>query len=347
MPVTVPAERMRIERLQTQHEIQRETIEFCSPAFSFGPGHSLSTHLRQQATGEDSMSAPPTITASLSNTEIDALKTRLKATWMDGNYDLFSRFMEVSAYQFLDRLDIDPESSLLDVACGSGQVALIAARRGYKVAGVDIATNAIRAARARATLERLEARFDEGDAEALPYDVGSFDVVVSLFGVMFAPQPELVTTELLRVCRPGGTVALGNWTKEGFIGQMFKTFARFIAPPGMPSPVLWGDENTVRERLGGHVAELRLTRVNYQFDYPFSPADVVEFFRQNYGPTTRAFSALGEAERAVLREALVALWTSHNQSDDPKRTVVNAEYLEVVAVSHSNTRSPDEMEEML
>jgi SAM-dependent methyltransferase len=283
------------------------------------------------------MSATLMTTASLSNTDIDALKIRLKATWMDGNYDHFSRFMEASAYQFLDRLDIDPESSLLDVACGSGQVALIAARRGHNVTGVDIATNAIQAARGRAALEKLNARFDEGDAEELPYDVASFDVVVSLFGVMFAPRPELVTAELLRVCRPGGIIALGNWTKEGFIGQMFKTFARFIAPPGMPPPPLWGDVNTVRGRFGTHVSELRLTHVNYQFDYPFSPAEVVEFFRQNYGPTTRAFNALGDAEQAVLREDLVALWASHNQSDDPNRTVVNAEYLEIVAINNSNT----------
>jgi SAM-dependent methyltransferase len=293
------------------------------------------------------MSATPMTTASLSNTDIDPLKIRLKPTWVDGNYDYFSRFMEASVHQFLDRLYIDPESSLLDVACGSGQVALIAARRGHQVTGVDSATKAIQAARDRASSEKLNARFDEGDADALPYDVASFDVVVSLFGVMFAPRPEFVTAELLRVCRPGGTIALGNWTQEGFIGQMFKTFARFITPPGMPPPPLWGDVNTVRERLGTHVSELRLTHVNYRFDYPFSPADVVEFFRQHYGPATHVFNALREAEQAVLREDLVALWISHNQSDDPKRTVVNAEYLEVVAVSHSNTSSPDEKEEML
>jgi SAM-dependent methyltransferase len=272
------------------------------------------------------------LAAGTAATDIDGLKTRLKATWMDGNYDVFSRFMESSAVQFLDRLDIRAGTSLLDVACGSGQLALIAARRGATVTGVDIATNSIEAARGRAAAEGLDARFDEGDAEALPYAEGRFDVVATIFGAMFAPRPEHVAAELVRVCRPGGTIAMANWTKEGFIGQMFKTIARFIAPPGMPSPVLWGDETVVRERFGASVSDLRLTRVIYRFDYPFAPADVVEFFRRNYGPTTRAFATLGEAEREALRSDLVALWTSHNTAGSPSRTAVDAEYLEVVGV---------------
>jgi SAM-dependent methyltransferase len=276
-----------------------------------------------------------TIANTTANIDIDALKTRLKATWMDGNYDFFSRFMEASAVEFLDRLDVKPGTSLLDVACGSGQLALIAARRGAKVSGVDIATNAILAARGRAEMEGLDVRFDEGDAEALPYQTASFDVVASIFGAMFAPRPELVTAELLRVCRPGGTIAMGNWTREGFIGQMFKTFARFIAPPGMPSPVLWGDENTVRERLGAGVSDLRLTRITYQFNYPFSTSDVVEFFRQNYGPTTRAFATLGKADQSALRKELTELWASHNKASGPARTIVDAEYLEVIAVTRT------------
>ncbi len=262
--------------------------------------------------------------------DLPALKARLKATWMAGDYDYFSRFMETSAVEFLERIDVAPGASLLDVACGSGQVALIAARRGTSVTGVDIATNSIHAARGRATAEGLDATFDEGDAEALPYGDASFDVVATLFGAMFAPRPDVVASELLRVCRPGGTIAMGNWTKEGFIGHMFKTIARFIAPPGVPSPVLWGDEATVRERLGAGVSSLRLERVIYTFDYPFPPADVVEFFRANYGPMTRAFASLEPADQAALRGELVAHWTMHNTSRDPGRTAVDAEYLHVV-----------------
>jgi SAM-dependent methyltransferase len=278
-----------------------------------------------------------TATATIANftPEIDALKARLKATWMDGNYDYFSRYMESSAVEFLDRLGVETGARLLDVACGSGQLALVAARRGANVTGVDIATNSILAARGRALSEGIDARFDEGDAEALPYLAGKFDVVASLFGAMFAPRPELVVDEMVRVCRPGGTIAMGNWTREGFIGQMFKTFARFIAPPGMPAPVLWGDECTVRERFGPDVSDLRLTRVNYRFDYPFSPTQVVEFFKQNYGPTTRAFAALSPTDQAALRTDLINLWTAHNQARDSARTIVDAEYLEVIAITRT------------
>ena len=265
-------------------------------------------------------------------TDIHALKDRLKTTWMEGDYDYFSRFMEAGTVEFVNRLHIEPGTTLLDVACGSGQLALIAARRGARVTGVDIAPNWILAARGRAAAEGLDARFDEGDAEALPYADGSFDVVATVYGAMFAPRPELVAAELLRVCRSGGRIAMANWTREGFIGSMFKTIAQFIAPPGMPAPVLWGDENVVRERLGAGLADLQLTRLHFRFDYPFAPAEVVEFFRQHYGPITRAFDTLGETEGAALRSGLVSLWSGHNQSDDPARTIVDAEYLAVIGV---------------
>jgi SAM-dependent methyltransferase len=251
---------------------------------------------------------------------------------MAGDYDRFSRFMESSAVEFLNRVGIPQGASLLDVACGSGQLALIAARRGVQVTGVDFAANSILAAQERAQAEALPAQFDEGDAEALPYADASFDVVASLFGAMFAPRPDLVAQELVRVCRPGGTIAMANWTKTGFIGQMFALVSKFIAPPGMPAPVLWGDEATVRERLGSASADLRLTRVMYRFDYPFSPAGVVDFFRENYGPTNRAFAALGAPEQEAFRADLVALWSAKNQSGDANRTVVDAEYLQVVAI---------------
>jgi SAM-dependent methyltransferase len=275
------------------------------------------------------MTQTTTTTPSL-NPNIDALKERLKATWMDGNYDYFSRFMESSAVEFLDRLHVPAGARLLDVACGSGQVGLIAARRGARVTGVDIASNLIAAARGRAAAEGLDASFDEGDAEALPYADASFDVVTTLYGAMFAPQPHRVAAELLRVTRPGGTIAMGNWTKEGFVGAMFKTFAGFIAPSGMPAPVLWGDEATVRERFGAGLSDLRLTRVIYRFNYPFPPDGVVNFFREHYGPATRAFASLDRGERETLHSALVNLWTSHNRAVEAGQTIVDAEYLEVI-----------------
>ena len=263
--------------------------------------------------------------------EMESLKGKLKATWMAGNYDYFSRFMETSAIEFLERFPVRKGDRLLDVACGSGQLALLASKKGAKVTGVDIASNSIEAARGRATAEKLDAHFEEGDAEALTFADGSFDVVTSIYGAMFAPRPDRVAAELLRVCRPGGIIAMANWNKEGFIGKMLQTIGKFVAPPGMPSPLLWGDEATVRERLGAGASNLRLTKVNYRFDYAFSPADVVEFFRVNYGPTVRAFAALSEADQQGLRKELTNLWADHNTSQDPNRTTVDSEYLEVVA----------------
>ena len=263
--------------------------------------------------------------------EIDNLKARLKVTWSAGDYDRFSRHMEQDARAFYERLDIPAGGRMLDVACGSGQVALWAARDGVNVTGVDIAPNLVERAQARARAEGLNARFIEGDAEALPFEAASFDVVASLIGAMFAPRPELVARELLRVCSPGGIIAMGNWTAEGFVGQMFKTFSKFIAPSGMPAPVLWGDEAVVRKRLGHGASDLTMIRRQYTFTYPFSPAEVVEFFRQYYGPTNLAFASLDEKNARSLREELVELWSQHNRGG-AELTVVAAEYLEVLAV---------------
>ena len=259
------------------------------------------------------------------------LKTRLKKTWMAGDYDRFSRYMENGARDFYERLDAAPGSHFLDVACGSGQLALIAAREGLKVTGVDIARNLVERARERARAEGLPASFEEADAEALPFEDASFDIVASLVGAMFAPRPNLVAQELLRVCSPGGTIAMVNWTPQGFIGQMFKAVSKFIVPSGMPSPVLWGDEATVRERLGEGLSELSLVRRHYTFSYPFPPAEVVEFFRLYYGPTTQAFGSLDANGVESLRRELEALWTSNNRAGTGSTTVF-AEYLEVIGV---------------
>src|SRR5258706_7590688 len=262
--------------------------------------------------------------------EVDELKGRLKTTWMTGDYDLFSRFMEKDAEQFFRRLGVTPGTRLLDVGCSAGQLALIAARAGAQVTGCDIAANWLEKARTRAAAEGLTITFEEGDAESLPYEDGQFDAVVSLVGAMFAPRPDLVAAELTRVCRPGGMIAMANWTPGGFIGQMFKAIARHIAPSGMPSPVLWGDEATVRERLRKGIADLKVARQVYHFEYPFPPDAVVEFFRTNYGPMSRAFASLDGDGQEKLRSELVSLWSAHNKAVDDS-TKVDAEYLEVIA----------------
>lgn len=269
-------------------------------------------------------------TSALSS-EVDSLKARLKQTWMAGDYDRFSRYLEGGAREFYERLAVPPGSRLLDVGCGSGQLALMAAKDGLDVTGVDIASNLIERARARAQAEGLRVRFEEADAEALPFEDASFDVVVSLIAAMFAPRPDFVAKELLRVCTPGGTIAMANWTPQGFVGQMFKAVSKFIAPSGMPAPVLWGDEATVRERLGQGLAELHLTKRHYLFSYPFPPSEVVEFFRLYYGPTNRAFASLDGGGREQLRQELETLWSAHNRAGLGCTTVL-AEYLEVIGV---------------
>jgi SAM-dependent methyltransferase len=263
---------------------------------------------------------------------MQALKTRLKAMWMAGDYGHFAHYLEPGAMEFFSGLQIGAGDRVLDVACGAGQLALPAARAGADVTGVDIATNLIGQARDRAQAEGLDIRFEEADAEDLPYDDGRFDIVFSLIGAMFAPRPERVAAELVRVCRPGGRIVMGNWTPGGFVGQMFKTHGKHVPPPpGMPPPVLWGDEATVRERMDGGVAELRLQRKLYPMKYPFAPDEVVEFFRAYYGPSNRAFAALDADGQAALRDDLEQLWTEHNQAQDGT-TAVEAEYLEVVAI---------------
>lgn len=263
--------------------------------------------------------------------DMSALKARLKAMWMSGDYGHFATFLEPGAMEFFPRLGISSGERVLDVACGAGQLAFPAARLGAVVTGVDIASNLIQQAKARATAEGLTIDFQDGDAESLNFPDASFDVVHSLIGAMFAPRPDLVAHELIRVCRPGGRIVMGNWTPGGFVGQMFKVMGKHVPPPaGMPSPLLWGDEPTVRARLHNGTGGLQVTKRMYPFRYPFPPADVVEFFRAMYGPTNRAFATLDAEGQAALRADLVDLWSSRNTARDAG-TAITSEYLEVTA----------------
>jgi SAM-dependent methyltransferase len=200
----------------------------------------------------------------------------------------------------------------------------------FRSPGFDIAENLIARARQRAEAEGLRAQFEVADAEELPFPDASFDVVTSLIGAMFAPRPDKVAHELLRACVSGGTIAMANWTAEGFIGQMFKVISGFIAPANMPSPVLWGNEAVVRQRLGAGVSELNLTRRSYTFNYPLPPSEVVDFFQLYYGPANLAFRSLDNDAQQALHQKLESLWSSHNRAQNGI-TVVEAEYLEVIA----------------
>lgn len=262
------------------------------------------------------------------------LKQRLRASWIAGDFGQIAKLNASEAEGFITRINLKPGMKVLDVACGTGNQSIPAARAGAQVTGLDIAPNLLEQARQRAHAENLKIEFVEGDAEKLPYPAGQFDVVLSMFGAMFAPRPEVVASELKRVCRAGGLIAMGNWTPEGFVGQMFQITARHVPPPpGMQPPSLWGVEKVVAERLAsgaGKIARLETNKRELLFDYPFGPADAVAFFRKYFGPTQTAFARLDEPAQKALAADLTQHWAKKNLGD-ANHTVIKAEYLEVHA----------------
>jgi SAM-dependent methyltransferase len=263
--------------------------------------------------------------------DIDNLKQQMKRMWTAGDFGEIAKFSAAEAEAFVGRLPIQPGTNFLDVACGTGNISIPAARRGAVVTGVDIASNLIEQARARASAEGVAAEFREGDAEQLPFADASFDMVVSMFGAMFAPRPELVAAELVRVCRPGGMIAMANWTPEGFVGKTFALSSRYVPPPdGLPAPVLWGKEDVVRERFGKVGRKVETIRHNVEFRYPFDTKGVVEHFRKYFGPTQMTFARLNPERQAELAKEMQSLWSVNNRGN-PGETLVAAEYLEVRA----------------
>lgn len=270
--------------------------------------------------------------ATPTNIEADPLNDRVRATWTSGDFGRIAKGYERGAGEFIARLGLKTAERVLDVACGTGNLALPAARAGASVTGIDIAPNLVAQAEARAAAEQLAIDFEVGNAENLPYEDGTFQTVVTMFGAMFAARPERAAAELLRVTGSGGRIAMANWTPTGFIGEMLKTTVRYVpAPAGIPSPLLWGTADGARSRLESGSAALTFTRRLITFEYPFGPEQVVTEFRLWYGPTLRAFAALDEAGREALRRDLEKLWTDHNRAKDGT-TRVESEYLEVIAV---------------
>ena len=264
---------------------------------------------------------------------IEQIKASMRATWMAGDFGVVAKTISGGAEAFVGRLGIPSGTKALDVACGTGNVAIPLARKGAIVTGVDIAPNLLVQARERAAAENLTAHFDEGDAEQLPYADASFDIVVTMFGAMFAPRPELVASELARVLKPGGLLAMANWDPASFTGQMFRTGARHVPPPpGIAPPVLWGDEATVRERLAPAFTRIQTELIPIDFDLPTNPAGAVAFFRRYFGPTQVAFSRLDEPGQAAFAADLESLWSGANAAPDPtSRTLVHNQYLQVTA----------------
>jgi len=241
-----------------------------------------------------------------------------------------AKHIGATAGQFIDRLDIRPGMKVLDVACGSGNLALLAAAKGADVTGIDIAENLIATAKERAAEADLDVTFDHGDAEAMPYDDESFDLVMTMFGAMFAPRPDVTAGELLRVCKSGGRIAMANWTPEGLAGKMFALSGKYLPPPDMPPPVLWGVEEIVRERFGGAVSDLRVTKRMAEMIYDESPSEVVQVCRTYFGPTIMTFKAVSEDRHEELSRDMEAIWSENNESKSGG-TLVHGEFLEVIA----------------
>ncbi|MEO6801667.1 MAG: class I SAM-dependent methyltransferase, partial [Granulicella sp.] len=206
------------------------------------------------------------------------IKDAMRTTWMAGDFGVIAKTNAVAAEEYIARLAIPSGARVLDVATGTGNLAIPLARQGAIVTGVDISTNLLAQARDRAAAEGLTATFDEGDAEQLPYPDASFDAVVTMFGAMFAPRPELVGAEFARVLKPGGLLAMANWNPASFTGDMFRATSRHVPPPpGLAPPVLWGDETTVRERLAASFTRIETKLIPIYFDLPTNPAGVIAF----------------------------------------------------------------------
>jgi len=230
-----------------------------------------------------------------------------------------------------ETLDIVPDERVLDVACGSGNGAIAAARRTWGgTVGSDYVPALLERARERAEAERLDIEFVEADAQDLPFEDSSFDVAMSIFGAMFAPDQEKAAAELLRVVKPGGRIGMANWTPDGSVGKMFKTISKHAPPPpGIESPLLWGTEERLRELFGDGIADLQAERrISRQ---PFRSADhYIEFFRTYFGPTQMAYERVGAEGEQALTDDLHAFLEAENTAGE-RAMVLKAEYLQVVA----------------
>ena len=267
--------------------------------------------------------------ATQTQPDLAAVKRRQQAIWSWGDYAMIGTTLTITGEMLCEAVDLRAGQRVLDVAAGNGNATLAAARRWAEVTSTDYVAALLERGRARAAADRLPVTFQEADAEQLPFADGAFDVVLSVFGVMFTPNQEQAAQELLRVCRPGGKIGLASWTPEGVIGQVFRTIGKYIPPPaGVKSPDLWGTEARLRELFGAGMADLAINRRFYVFRYR-SAQHWLDVFRAYYGPVLRAFGALDAAGQAGLAADLTDLLERFNQGG-PETLTVPGEYLEVV-----------------
>jgi ubiquinone/menaquinone biosynthesis C-methylase UbiE len=266
---------------------------------------------------------------STSTADLKALKSRQQAAWSSGDYAVIGTTLQIVGEELCEALDVRSGQKLLDVAAGNGNASLAAARRWCDVVATDYVPALLERARERARADRLDMEFREADAEALPFQDGSFDVVVSVFGVMFTPDQERAAAEMTRVCKRGGKIGLANWTPAGFIGQLFKTIGKHVPPaPGARSPAVWGTRARIAELFEPRAASVASAQRNFVFRYR-SPAHWLEVFKSYYGPVLKTFAALDPAAQTALDRDLLALIDQYNRSTDGSM-VVPSEYLEIV-----------------
>jgi ubiquinone/menaquinone biosynthesis C-methylase UbiE len=265
--------------------------------------------------------------------DLAALKTRQQAAWSSGDYAIVGTTLQIVGEDLCEALDIRSGQRVLDVASGNGNVALAAARRWCDVMATDYVPALLQNGRERAAAEHLDIEFREADAEALPFEDRSFDVVVSTFGVMFTADQERSAQELVRVCKRGGKIGLANWTPEGFVGQLFKTIGKHMPPaPGTKSPALWGTRARIAEMFEPHGTSIKSVQRNFVFRYR-SPEHWLDIFRSYYGPVLKTFAALDPAKQQALQQDLLALVGQFNRANDGT-VVVPSEYLEIVITRH-------------
>ncbi|MFL5093144.1 MAG: class I SAM-dependent methyltransferase [Xanthobacteraceae bacterium] len=277
----------------------------------------------------------PTSAAALSQVhqpvqpDLTAVKARQQAAWSSGDYAVVGTTLQIVGEDLCEALDVRPGQKVLDVAAGNGNVSLAAARRWCDVIATDYVRALLERAQERAIADRLSVEVREADAESLPFPDGSFDVVVSSFGVMFTPDQERAAAELIRVCKRGGKIGLANWTPEGFIGQLFKTIGKYLAPPlGIKSPALWGTRARIAELFEPHASSIKSTQRSFVFRYR-SAEHWLQVFKTYYGPLLKAFAALDPPRQAALERDLKTLIGQLNRSGN-SAMVVPSEYLEIV-----------------
>jgi SAM-dependent methyltransferase len=261
--------------------------------------------------------------------DLAAIKQKQQATWASGDFAVVGTTLQIVGEELAEAVDVRAGEIVLDVAAGNGNATLAAARRFAAVTSTDYVPSLLEKGRQRAQAEALQVRFQVADVEALPFADASFDVVLSTYGAMFAPDQERTAREMLRVVRPGGRIGMANWTPQGFIGRLFKGIGAHLPPPaGLKSPALWGTEARIRELFGHSAAQIRCERRDFNFRYR-SAAHFVQVFRDFYGPTHKAFAALPGAAGQALERDVLALLAELNTAGHSS-LVVPGEYLEVV-----------------